>query len=292
MAHKNAPTPRGQKLGQHFLFDQGILTKMADAATLTPDSYVLEVGPGLGTLSEHLARRAAKLVVVELDGSLIPRLRENLADFENCTIIHGDIMKVDLKEIWQTHFEGKPFHVVANLPYYITTPIVMLFLEGDLPVRSLTIMVQKEVADRLASPPGSRDYGVISVAVQMRAEVCRLFIVPAGAFRPPPRVTSAVLRLDVRQEPAVVVTDEGLFYRTVRACFAARRKTLRNNMVSGFGLKGDDAVAMLHSIGLRPEQRAEELSVEQFAALADRLHAAGFTAASNQNKAASWDEEN
>lgn len=291
MAHKNAPAPRGQRLGQHFLFDQGILTKMADAATLTPDSYVLEVGPGLGTLSEHLARRAAKLVVVELDGSLIPRLRENLSVFENCTIIHGDIMKVDLKEIWQTHFEGKPFHVVANLPYYITTPIVMLFLEGNLPVRSLTIMVQKEVADRLASPPGSRDYGAISVAVQMRADVRRLFVVPAGAFRPPPRVTSAVLRLDVREKPAVAVADGPLFYRTVRACFAARRKTLRNNIAAGFGAKGDDAISLIQNAGLRPEQRAEELSLEQFAALADSLRAAGFTAVSNQNKTASWDAE-
>lgn len=280
MAKKNAnaPQPRGQKLGQHFLFDQGILTKMADAAALTPDSCVLEVGPGLGTLTEHLARRAARVVAVELDGALIPRLRERLGDYGNCAIVHADILKVDLHELWQTQFGGRPFCVVANLPYYITTPIVMLFLESGLPVTSLTVMVQKEVADRLASPPGSRDYGAISVAVQMRADVRRLFIVPAGAFNPPPRVTSAVLRLDARPQPAVAVCDEALFYRTVRAGFAARRKTLRNNIAAGFGVPGDEAARLICAAGLKPEQRAEELSLEQFAALADCLLTAGFTA--------------
>ncbi len=278
MAQKKDPQPRGQKLGQHFLFDQGILTKMADAALLGPEDCVLEIGPGLGTLTEHLARRAGKVVAVELDGALIPRLRERLSAFGNCEVVHADIMKVDLRELWQTRFGGKSFHVAANLPYYITTPIVMLLLESGLPVSSLTVMVQKEVADRLASPPGSREYGAISVAVQMRAQVRRLFVVPAGAFNPPPRVTSAVLRLDVRQQPAVAVADEALFYKTVRACFAARRKTLRNNVAAGFGLSGDTAAMLIASAGLRPEQRAEELGLAQFAALADKLHEADHTA--------------
>ena len=239
---------------------------------------VLEVGPGLGTLTEVLAQRAGAVAAVELDGNLIPRLRERLAPFDNATIVHADIMKADLAAIWRDAFGGKPFKVVANLPYYITTPVIMRLLESGLPLVSLTVMVQKEVADRLVSMPGSKDYGAISVAVQFRTEASRAFVVPAGAFSPPPRVQSAVLHMAVRARPPVQVADAALLERTVRGCFAARRKTLRNNVSAAFGLGGEEAARLIASAGLDPGGRAEQLDLNAFAALANRLHEQGHKA--------------
>ena len=277
MAAKKAnPAPRGKKLGQHFLFDQGILNKMADTAEIGKTDFVLEVGSGLGTLTEHLALRAGRVVAVELDRSFLDRLREKLAPYDNCTIIQGDIMKMDIRELWLTQFEGKPFKLVANLPYYITTPIIMLFLESGLPVERITVMVQKEVADRLVSPPGSREYGAISVAVQFKTKAERAFIVPAGAFSPPPRVQSAVLNMTIRDKPPVDVLDAALFRKTVRGCFSSRRKTLRNNVSATFGITGDEAVKLIANAGLSPSERAEQLGLQQFANLSNSLHGAGF----------------
>jgi 16S rRNA (adenine1518-N6/adenine1519-N6)-dimethyltransferase len=270
--------PRGRPLGQHFLFDRNVLGRIADAAELRADDCVLEVGPGLGTLTEHLAARAKRVVAVELDASLGERFLSRMAGYGNVELVHADILKVDLDELWQSRFGGAPFKVVANLPYYITTPIIMRFIESGLPVVSLTVMVQKEVADRLASPPGSREYGAISVAVQYRSAVTRLFAVPAGAFSPPPRVESAVLRLDMLEKPAVAVCDEAMFRKTVRGCFSQRRKTLRNNVSAVFGVSGDEAAASIRAAGLDPGGRAERLGLIEFAALADRLSAEGYRA--------------
>ncbi len=282
MPKKTNAQPRGMKLGQHFLFDKGILGKIADTAEVFGEDCVLEVGPGLGTLTEVLAARACLVAAVELDGALIPRLRGRLAQHPNTTIVHADIMKVDLQAIWQDTFGGKPFKVVANLPYYITTPVIMRLLESGLPVTSLVVMVQKEVADRLVSTPGGKDYGAISVAVQFRTVAERSFIVPAGAFSPPPRVQSAVLKMVVRQQQPVEVHDMTLFEKTVRGCFAARRKTLRNNVAASFSLGGDEAARLITLAGLDPQGRAEQLDLAKFAALTNRLYEEGFRATNTQ----------
>ena len=253
------------------MFDGAILERIADTAGLTADDVVLEIGPGPGGLTEVLARRAGRVVAVELDSGLIPRLQERMTGYDNFTLVQGDILRVNLQELWQEQLGGRPFKVVANLPYYITTPILMALLESDLPVVSLTVMVQKEVADRLVAPPGGREYGAISVAVQWRTVARRAFLVPAGAFVPPPRVESAVLHLVVRQEPAVPVADPALFRQVVRVCFTARRKTLRNNISLGFGLGGEDAAALLQSAGIDPGDRAERLGLPEFAALTDAV---------------------
>ena len=269
MPKKGKPVGKsGQKLGQHFLFDGAILNRMADTAELTDEDLVLEIGPGPGALTEVLAQRAGKVVSVELDQALIPRLMERMAGYANFTLVQGDILRVDLPALWQREFGGRPFKVIANLPYYITTPIIMLLLESDLPVVSLTVMVQKEVADRLVAPPGGREYGAISVAVQWRTRALRAFLVPAGAFTPPPRVESAVLHLNVRETPAVEVADPKLFREVVRISFAARRKTLRNNISLGLGLAGERAAALLQDAGINPAERAERLDLEAFARLA------------------------
>lgn len=276
MPKKKEARPHGRRLGQHFLFDRNILNRIADTAGVSREDCVLEVGPGPGTLTECLAGRAGRVVAVELDSALMPRLEERMREYTNAVLINADILKADLRSIWQEHFDGKPFKVVANLPYYITTPVIMLFLECGLPVVSLTVMVQKEVADRLVSEPGGREYGAISVAVQYRTEVSRAFVVPAGAFSPPPSVQSAVLHMEVRQKPPVDVSDGGLFEKTVRGCFSSRRKTLRNNVSLTFGMSGDDAAALIASAGLDPSDRAERLGLGQFAGLANALAAAGY----------------
>lgn len=273
---KEPKVPHGRPLGQHFLFDRGILERIADAAELKPDDCVLEVGPGPGALTQCLAERAGKVVAVELDAKLMPALTERMAHYGNVTLVNADILKVGLNELWQKEFGRSPFKVVANLPYYITTPVIMLFLESGLPVVSLTVMVQKEVANRLASPPGSREYGAISVAVQYRTEIRKAYDVPAGAFSPPPRVQSTVIRMAVRAKPPVDVLDEALFQKTVRGCFAMRRKTLRNNVAATFGVSGEAATTLLEAAGLSPAGRAERLGLPEFANLANVLAQAGF----------------
>jgi 16S rRNA (adenine1518-N6/adenine1519-N6)-dimethyltransferase len=276
MPMKRDPRARGRRLGQHFLYDKGILERMAEAAEIKAGDCVLEVGPGPGALTECLAAMAGRVVAVELDAKLMPALEARMAPYGNVVLLNADIMKVDLLELWDKEFGRSPFKVVANLPYYITTPVLMLFLESGLPVVSLTVMVQKEVANRLASPPGSGVYGAISVAVQYRTETRRVFDVPAGAFSPPPRVQSTVIHMAVRSSPPVDVSDEALFQRAVRGCFAMRRKTLRNNVSAAFGISGDEAARLLEAAGLDPSGRAERLGLPQFARLANTLAQAGF----------------
>ena len=274
--HKGPKAPRGRPLGQHFLSERGILERIADTAGLKPGDLVLEVGPGPGALTERLAERAEKVVAVELDAKLMPALAERMARFGNVTLVNADIMKADLDGIWENEFGRRPFKVVANLPYYITTPVIMRFLESGLPVVSLTLMVQKEVAARLSSPPGSREYGAISVAVQFRTDARRAFDVPAGAFSPPPRVQSTVIHMAVRDKPPVEVADEELFQKTVRGCFSMRRKTLRNNVSAAFGINGEQAAGVLLAAGLDPSERAEQLGLPEFARLAEALSRAGL----------------
>lgn len=266
----------GRPLGQHFLFDKDILNRTADTAGLSAGDFVLEVGPGLGTLTECLAARAAKVVAVELDAAFAERFGARTAGFGNVALVSGDILKIDIEELWRKQLDGRPFKIVANLPYYITTPIIMRFLESGLPVQSLTVMVQKEVADRLVSPPGSREYGAISVAVQYRTVARKSFNVPAGAFTPPPRVESAVLQLDVREKPAVDVADESMFRKVVKGCFSSRRKTLKNNISSTFGVGGEEAARILEACGISPGERAERLGLNEFAKLANKLSGEGF----------------
>jgi 16S rRNA (adenine1518-N6/adenine1519-N6)-dimethyltransferase len=206
----------------------------------------------------------------------MPALRERMAPLGNVSLVNADIMRVDLKALWEEEFARSPFKVVANLPYYITTPVIMLFLESGLPVQSLTVLVQKEVAARLASPPGSREYGAISVAVQYLTETRRVFDVPAGAFTPPPRVESTVIHMVVRSEPPVKVLDETLFRKVIRSCFAMRRKTLRNNVSATFGVSGEEAAKLLEAAALDPSNRAEQLGLPEFARLADALSKAGY----------------
>jgi 16S rRNA (adenine1518-N6/adenine1519-N6)-dimethyltransferase len=268
--------PRGRPLGQHFLHDGNILNRIADNAGLKAGDRVLEVGPGPGALTECLAQRAGRVVAVELDEKLMPALEKRMAPFGNVTLVRADILKADLRAIWENEFGRNPFKVVANLPYYITSPAIMLFLESGLPVTSLTVMVQKEVAERLAAKPGGRAYGAISVAVQYRAEVRRAFDVPAGAFSPPPSVQSSVVHMAVYGKKPAEAMDEALFRGTVRGCFAMRRKMLRNNLAAAYGMSGEKAAELLEAAGLNPADRAERLGVPEFVRLADELARAGF----------------
>jgi 16S rRNA (adenine1518-N6/adenine1519-N6)-dimethyltransferase len=276
MPKKRDPRTHGKRLGQHFLFDRGILERMADTAEIMAGDCVLEVGPGPGALTQCLAERAGKVVAVELDSQLMPSLEARMAPYRNVILVNADIMKVNLDELWKREFNQHPIKVVANLPYYITTPVLMLLLEGGLSLQSMTVMVQKEVATRLASPPGSREYGAISVAVQYHAEIYKAFDVPPGAFSPPPSVQSTVIHMKVRSVPPVEVTDETLFRKTVRGCFAMRRKTLRNNIASTFCMSGEQAANLLEAAGLDPSGRAEQLGLAQFARLSNMLTQAGF----------------
>jgi 16S rRNA (adenine1518-N6/adenine1519-N6)-dimethyltransferase len=276
MPKKNEPKTHGRRLGQHFLFDEGILQRITETAGVSDGDCVLEVGPGPGSLTECLAERAGKVVAVELDRLLMPQLMKRMEKYPNTVLINADILRADLGSIWRDHFGGKPVKIVANLPYYITTPVIMLFLECGLPVSSLTVMVQKEVADRLASEPGGREYGAISVAVQYRTVVTKAFNVPAGAFTPPPNVQSAVLHMAVREKPPVDVSDEKLFEKTVRGCFSSRRKMLRNNIIATFSISGDEAAAILEAAGIDPGDRAERLGLAQFANLANQLYSKGY----------------
>lgn len=273
---KQPKAARGRPLGQHFLFDRNILERIAEAAGLCADDRVLEVGPGPGALTECLAGRAGSVVAVELDEKLMPALRARMAPFGNVTLIRADILKADLRALWENEFGRSPFKVVANLPYYITSPAIMLFLESGLPVECLTVMVQKEVAERLAARPGERVYGAISVAAQYRAQVRKAFDVPPGAFSPPPNVWSSVVHMEVYGKKPVEAADEALFREAVRGCFAMRRKTLRNNLAAAFGMGGERAAELLAAAGLDPMDRAERLGVPEFVRLAGELARAGY----------------
>jgi len=260
-----------KSLGQNFLIDKNILQKIVDGAQVTEEDLVLEVGPGAGVLTQVLAKRAQKVVAVELDRSLLPILEETLAGFPNVQIRQGDILKLDLQELFAC-YPGKKWKIVANLPYYITTPVIMRFLEEKLPVDSLVVMVQREVAERMVARPGGKDFGMLSVSVQYYTEPQIVTLVPRTVFIPPPEVGSAVVRLEVREKPPVEVPEEKDFFRLVKAAFGQRRKTLRNALQGGLGIPKEDLEKFLEKAKIDGSRRGETLSLEEFAQLARSLH--------------------
>lgn len=251
-----------KKLGQNFLIDESVVRRIVEAAELTPEDTVLEVGPGIGTLTQGLAESGASVVAVELDKRLLPVLDVTLEGYDNVRIVNGDILQVDIMEQVQ-----KPdFKCCANLPYYITTPIIFAILEKRLPMERLVVMVQKEVAERMAAKPGSKDYGALSVAIQYFTEPEIAFIVPPSSFIPAPSVDSAVIVCKRRSTPPVEVCDENLFFRVVKAAFSLRRKMLSNSL-KNMGIKGEQVSKWLELAGVDGKRRAETLSLEDFAAL-------------------------
>lgn len=262
-----------KKFGQNFLIDDHVLNKIIDAAQITDADVVLEIGPGIGTLTQRLAESAKQVVAVEIDSKLIPILRETLQEYKNVELIHEDILKVDMLKLVQQFNQGKPIKVVANLPYYITTPIIMGLFEGNVPLDNVTVMVQKEVAERMKVGPGSKDYGALSLAVQYYAQPYLVANVPPNCFIPRPKVGSAVIRLTRHQCPPVAVKDPKLMFALIRASFNQRRKTLVNGLNNSpelFFSKKEIEEAISAS-GFLPSVRGEALTLEQFAQLANVL---------------------
>lgn len=262
-----------KKYGQNFLIDTHVLDKIIRAAEITADDFVLEIGPGIGTMTQYLAEAAREVAVVEIDDKLIPILEETLKEYENVTIIHGDILKVDIEALTREKNQGRPVKVVANLPYYITTPIIMGLLEGGVPVDSITVMVQKEVADRMKVGPGTKDYGALSLAVQYYARPEIVANVPPNCFIPRPKVGSAVIRLTRHQTPPVQVRDEEFLFRVIRASFNQRRKTLVNSLNNSpeLQLTKEQITLALEQMELPAAVRGETLTLAQFARLAELL---------------------
>lgn len=258
-------------LGQNFLINPGVCPRMAAECGAQASKGVIEVGPGIGVLTWELSQVAQKVCAVELDSRLFPVLEETLAGRDNVKIIPGDVMKLDLHQLIQQEFGGGPVCVCANLPYYITSPVILRLLEEGLPLTSITVMVQKEAAQRLCAAPGERECGAVSVAVHYRSQPKLLFQVGRGSFLPPPKVDSAVLRLDLRQEPPVSVADEDWFFRVSRAAFAQRRKTAANSLSATLGLPKPQVEQALAAAGAPENVRAERLTLEQLAALANAL---------------------
>lgn len=258
-------------LGQNFLINPGVCPRMAAECGAQGCKGVIEVGPGIGVLTWELSQVAQKVCAIELDSRLFPVLEETLAGRDNVKIIPGDVMKLDLHQLIQQEFGGGPVCVCANLPYYITSPVILRLLEEGLPITSITVMVQKEAAQRLCAAPGERECGAVSVAVHYRSQPKLLFQVGRGSFLPPPKVDSAVLRLDLRQEPPVSVADEDWFFRVSRAAFAQRRKTAANSLSATLGLPKPQVEQALAAAGAPENVRAERLTLEQLAALANAL---------------------
>lgn len=264
-----------KKFGQNFLIDPHVLEKIIKAAGVTKEDCVLEIGPGIGTMTQYLAENAGRVVAVEIDKNLIPILSETLAEYDNVTVINEDILKVDIKELTDQFNGGRPIKVVANLPYYITTPIIMGLFESNVPIDNITVMVQKEVADRMKEGPGSKDYGALSLAVQYYAEPEIVANVPPNCFIPRPGVGSAVIRLTRHREMPVQVRDPALMFKIIRASFNQRRKTLQNGLGNSSELpfSKEQVAAAIEKMGLSPSVRGEALSLAQFAELSDILGA-------------------
>ena len=262
-----------KKFGQNFLIDTHVLEKIITSAGVTKEDCVLEIGPGIGTMTQYLAENARQVVAVEIDKNLIPILGETLAEYDNVTIINEDILKVDIKAIADQYNDGRPIKGVANLPYYITTPIIMGLFESGVPIDNITVMVQKEVADRMQEGPGSKDYGALSLAVQYYAEPEIVAIVPPNCFIPRPNVGSAVIRLTRHKEMPVQVKDEKMMFRIIRASFNQRRKTLQNGLNNSPDLpySKEKVAAAIERMGLPATVRGEALSLAQFAELSDIL---------------------
>ncbi|MBO5387071.1 MAG: 16S rRNA (adenine(1518)-N(6)/adenine(1519)-N(6))-dimethyltransferase RsmA [Lachnospiraceae bacterium] len=260
-----------KRFGQNFLIDGRVIDKIIAAAEITKEDTVLEIGPGIGTMTQYLAEAAGQVIAVEIDKNLLPIYEETLADYDNVTIINNDILKVDIHELIKG--KAQKVKVVANLPYYITTPIIMGLFENHIPAESITVMVQKEVADRMQSGPGSKDYGALSLAVQYYAKPYIVANVPPNCFMPRPNVGSAVIRLTSWEEPPVAVKDEKLMFKLIRASFNQRRKTLQNgiNNSPDLSFSKEQVVNALREMGLSESVRGEALSLEQFARLSDLL---------------------
>ncbi len=259
-----------KKLGQNFLINPSVCPRMAQACGADKESGVLEIGPGIGVLTHELAKTAKKVVAVELDDRLPPVLRETLAEHDNVKVVSGDIMKIDLPRLLKEEFGDMPVHVCANLPYYITSPILMMLLESRLPFEDITVMVQKEAAVRLCAAPGTRECGAVSLATQYYATAQTLFGVSRGSFMPAPNVDSAVMQLTLRKTPSVEVADEAKLFRIIRAAFNQRRKMLPNTLAAA-GFQKEQVLAALQSAGIPQNARAEQLTLEQFAALSNAL---------------------
>ena len=262
-----------KKYGQNFLIDTHVLDKIIRAAGITEDDCVLEIGPGIGTMTQYLAQAAGKVIAVEIDKALIPILSDTLSSYYNVTIINDDVLKLDIRKLVEEENEGKPIKVVANLPYYITTPIIMGLYENHVPIESITVMVQKEVADRMQEEPGSKDYGALSLAVQYYAEPYIVANVPPNCFMPRPKVGSAVIRLTSHKKPPVEVEDEKLLFRLIRASFKQRRKTLANGLKNSPERDVPKEVIMecIEELGRGASIRGEALSLEEFAALCNSI---------------------
>lgn len=260
-----------KRFGQNFLIDPHVLDKILQAAQIKKEDFVLEIGPGIGTLTQHLACAAKRVVAVEIDQALIPILKDTLQEYPNTEVIHSDILKLDLESLIQEQNQGRPIKVVANLPYYITTPIIMDLLEKRIPLTSMTVMVQKEVARRMCEGPGSKDYGALSLAVQYYAKPSVAANVPPNCFMPRPKVGSTVVTLEVYDKPPVRSIDERLMFQIIRASFNQRRKTLVNGLKNApeLTLEKEAIQSALEKCGLSVDVRGEDLSLEQFARLAD-----------------------
>ena len=259
-------------LGQNFLINPTVCPRMAEMGNAQPGWGMIEIGAGVGVLTAELAQRADKVVCIEIDSRLLPILDETLAEYNNIKIVNQDVLKVDLHKLIDEEFTNMPVAVCANLPYYITSPIIMNLLESRLPISSLTVMVQKEAAQRICAMPGSREVGAVSIAVRYYCEPKVLFQVSRGSFMPAPDVDSTVIRLDIRKQPAVDVKREEDFFRVVKAAFSQRRKTLSNTLSSGLSMNKTQIAELLERAGVASNLRAEQLSMQQFADIANALN--------------------
>ena len=260
-----------KSLGQNFLINPTVCPRMADACGADSDTGVLEIGAGIGVLTAELAKRAKKVVSLELDTRLIPVLAETLGEFSNVEVLNADVLKLDLNKLIDDCFQGMHVAVCANLPYYITSPVIMALLESRIPVDAVTVMVQKEAAARLCAPVGSRDAGAVTVAVNYYAQAEKLFDVSAGSFMPAPKVDSSVIRLNIRKEPPVEVSDEKFFFRVIKAAFGQRRKTASNSLSAGLGMPKDKVSTAIAAAGFEPSVRAESLTMQELARLSECL---------------------
>ncbi|WP_153127232.1 16S rRNA (adenine(1518)-N(6)/adenine(1519)-N(6))-dimethyltransferase RsmA [Peribacillus tepidiphilus] len=264
-----------KSLGQNFLIDTNILRRIVEFAGLTKESGAIEIGPGIGALTEQLAKYSKKVVAFEIDQRLLPILEDTLSPYDNVKVIHSDVLKANVAETIKQEFQDtEDLMVVANLPYYVTTPIIMKLLEEQLPIRGMVVMLQKEVGDRISAKPGTKDYGSLSIAVQYYTKAETVMIVPKTVFMPQPNVDSAVIRLTKRDKPLVSVKDEEFFFTVTRASFAQRRKTLQNNLTSQLPNgkeKKNEIIAAIERAGIDPQRRGETLSIEEFAKLSDEL---------------------
>ncbi len=265
-----------KKFGQNFLIDPHVLDKIITSSNITKEDCVLEIGPGIGSVTQALLDNAGKVISIEIDNQLIPILTENFKDYKNFKLIHNDVLKVDLKELLSSEAQGFNIKVVANLPYYITTPIIMMLLENKLPIESITVMVQKEVADRMAAKPNNKQYGAITVSMKYYCETYLVANVPRNCFMPRPNIDSAVIKLTLHKEPPIKVNNEKLFFTIIKAAFAQRRKTLLNtlNSTANLDISKDALKEILDESGIGSSTRGETLALEDFAKLSDLINQA------------------